>query len=263
LAGVYWKARCAGHKEESYLNQKKDTHFGYETIAKKDKSEKVGAVFNSVATNYDLMNNIMSMGLHHLWKSILIETTPLKNNAKILDIAAGTADISIEFLNKNKSFEIFHTDINLAMLKEGKKKLINQGKISPSILCDAEALPFPNNYFDCVIIGFGLRNMTNKEKALKEIYRVLCPGGKLAILEFSKIWSPLRKIYDEFSFKIVPKLGKFFAKDEESYQYLVESIRMHPDQKKMVELLKSGGFERTSFMNLSAGIVAIHKGYKL
>ena len=245
------------------MNQKKITHFGYETIAKKDKSEKVGAVFNSVATNYDLMNNIMSMGLHHLWKSILIETTPLKNNAKILDIAGGTADISIEFLKKNKGFKIFHTDINLAMLKEGKKKLINKGKIIPSVLCDAEALPFPNNYFDCVTIAFGLRNMTNKESALKEIYRVLCPGGKLVVLEFSKIWGPLRKIYDKFSFKIVPKLGKFFAKDEESYQYLVESIRMHADQKKMVELLKYGGFERISFMNLSAGIVAIHKGYKL
>ena len=245
------------------MNQKKDTHFGYETIDKQDKNKKVGAVFSSVATNYDLMNNLMSMGLHHVWKKILIETTTLKANSKILDIAAGTADISIEFLKKNKGFEIFHTDINLAMLKEGEKKLTNQGKITPSILCDAEALPFPNNYFDCVTIGFGLRNMTNKAKALKEIYRVLSPGGKVVILEFSKIWDPLKKIYDNFSFKIVPKLGKFFAKDEKSYQYLVESIRMHPDQKKLVELLKSGGFEKTSFINLSAGIVAIHKGYKL
>ena len=245
------------------MNQKKDTHFGYETISKKDKSEKVGGVFTSVAKNYDQMNNLMSMGLHNLWKKILIETTTLKANAKILDIAAGTADISIEFLKKNKNFKIFHTDINIAMLKEGKKKLINQGKIIPSILCDAEALPFQNNYFDCVTIAFGLRNMTNKEKALKEIYRVLSPGGKLVILEFSKVWSPLRKIYDKFSFNIVPKLGKFFANDEQSYQYLVESIRMHPDQKTLEELLKSEGFEKTSFTNLSAGIVAIHKGYKL
>ena len=148
------------------------------------------------------------------------------------------------------------------MLKEGKKKIINQGRITPSILCDAEALPFPYNYFDCVTIGFGLRNMTNKERALREIYRVLSPGGKIIILEFSKIWGPLRKAYDIFSFKIVPKLGKFFAKDEKSYKYLVESIRMHPDQKTLVELLKEEGFEKTSFMNLSAGIVAIHKGYK-
>ena len=244
------------------MNQKKDTHFGYETITKKEKGKKVSAVFNSVATNYDLMNNLMSMGLHHVWKRILIETTTLRTKSKILDIAAGTADITIEFLKKNKDYEIFHTDINLSMLKEGKRKLINQGKIIPSILCDAEALPFPNNYFDCVTIGFGLRNMTNKEKALKEIYRVLSPGGKLVILEFSKIWGPLRKVYDNFSFKIVPKLGKLFAKDEKSYKYLVESIRMHPDQNTLLKLLKAQGFEKTSFTNLSAGIVAIHKGYK-
>jgi len=147
-------------------------------------------------------------------------------------------------------------------LKEGKKKLINEGKIIPSILCDAESLPFPDNFFDCVTIGFGLRNMTNKKQALKEIYRVLSPGGKLVILEFSKIWPPLKKIYDQFSFKILPKLGKLFAKDENSYKYLVESIRMHPDQKKLLELIKSVGFEKTSFLNLSSGIVAIHKGYK-
>ena len=244
------------------MNNKKITHFGYEAITKEEKGKKVNAVFNSVATNYDLMNNLMSLGLHHVWKKILIETTTLKPKSKILDIAAGTADISIEFLKKNKDFEIFHTDINLSMLKEGKKKLINQGKIISSILCDAEALPFENNYFDCVTIGFGLRNMTNKERALKEIYRVLSPGGKVIILEFSKIWQPLSKAYDIFSFKIVPKLGKLFAKDEESYKYLVESIRMHPDQNKLLKLLKSQGFEKTSFMNLSAGIVAIHKGYK-
>jgi len=244
------------------LIKKKITHFGYEAITKEEKGKKVNAVFNSVATNYDLMNNLMSLGLHHVWKKILIETTTLKPKSKILDIAAGTADISIEFLKKNKDFEIFHTDINLSMLKEGKKKIINQGKITPSILCDAEALPFPNNYFDCVTISFGLRNMTNKEQALKEIYRVLSPGGKIIILEFSKIWRPLRKAYDIFSFKLLPKLGKLFAKDEKSYKYLVESIRVHPDQNILLELLKEQGFEKTSFMNLSAGIVAIHKGYK-
>ena len=244
------------------MNQEKNTHFGYEAIPKNEKRKKVKDVFNSVATNYDLMNNLMSLGLHHVWKKILTETTILKSKSKILDIAAGTADITLEFLKKNKEFEIFHTDINLSMLKEGKKKLINQGRIVPAILCDAEALPFPNNYFDCVTIGFGLRNMTNKEQALKEIYRVLSPGGKIVILEFSKIWQPLRKIYDKFSFNIVPKLGKFFAKDEQSYKYLVESIRMHPDQNQLLELLKKQGFENTSFMNLSAGIVCIHKGYK-
>lgn len=244
------------------MKQKKETHFGYDVITKEEKTKKVGEVFNSVATNYDLMNNLMSLGLHHVWKKILTETTTLKNKSKILDIAAGTADITSAFLKKNKSYEVFHTDINLSMLKEGKRKLINQGKITPSIVCDAEALPFPTNYFDCVTIGFGLRNMTNKEKALKEIFRVLSPGGKIVILEFSTIWSPLRKIYDEFSFKIVPKLGKLFAKDENSYKYLVESIRMHPNQKELLNILIKQGFEKTSFTNLSAGIVAIHKGYK-
>ena len=244
------------------MNQKKDTHFGYETITKKEKGKKVSAVFNSVATNYDLMNNLMSMGLHHVWKRILIETTTLRTKSKILDIAAGTADITIEFLKKNKDYEIFHTDINLSMLKEGKRKLINQGKIIPSILCDAEALPFPNNYFDCVTIGFGLRNMTNKEKALKEIYRVLSPGGKLVILEFSKIWGPLRKVYDNFSFKIVPKLGKLFAKDEKSYKYLIESIRMHPDQDTLKAMMEDAGFEQTTYQNLTGGIVALHRGFK-
>ena len=244
------------------MSKQKNTHFGYQSTTKEEKGKKVGAVFDSVATNYDLMNNLMSMGLHHLWKKILVETITLKPKSKILDIAAGTADISIEFLKKNKSYEVIHTDINLSMLKEGKRKLINQGKITPSIICDAEALPFPNSYFDCVTIGFGLRNMTNKEEALKEIYRVLSPGGKIVILEFSKIWKPLRKVYDTFSFKIVPKLGKLFAKDEKSYKYLVESIRMHPDQKTLLELLRNQGFEKTTYMNLSAGIVAIHKGYK-
>jgi len=244
------------------LNQKKDTYFGYEAITKVKKGKKVNAVFNSVASNYDLMNNLMSMGLHHVWKKVLIETTTLKPKSRILDIAAGTADISIEFLKKNKGYRVFHSDINLPMLREGSKKLINQGKFIPAILCDAEALPFPKNYFDCVTIGFGLRNMTNKKKALEEIYRVLSPGGKIIILEFSKVWQPLRKVYDIFSFKVVPKLGKLFAKDEKSYKYLVESIRMHPDQNTLIELLKTQGFEKTSFMNLSAGIVAIHKGYK-
>ena len=262
MARIHWKIRCSRNKKENNLNHKKNTHFGYSTTTVEEKGSKVGAVFDSVAPNYDLMNNIMSMGLHHVWKKILIDTITLKNKSKILDIAAGTADISLKFLKKNKDYELFHTDINLAMLKEGKRKLINEGKIIPSILCDAEALPFPENYFDCVTIGFGLRNMTNKTKALKEIFRVLSPGGKVVILEFSKIWSPLTKIYDKFSFNVVPKLGKLFANDEESYKYLVESIRMHPNQKNLLKLLEDQGFEKTNFINLSAGIVAIHTGYK-
>lgn len=244
------------------MKANKSTHFGYEIINEKEKALKVSAVFHSVANKYDLMNNLMSIGLHNVWKKILVETTPLKKNAKILDVAAGTADLTIAFSKKNKDFKIFHTDINLSMLKEGQKKIINYGKIIPSIACDAEVLPFPNNYFDCVIIGFGLRNMTNKDKALKEIYRVLAPGGKILILEFSKIWRPLSRLYDLFSFNVVPKIGKLFANDEDSYKYLVESIRMHPNQEELKVLMKKQGYEKISYTNLSAGIVAIHKGFK-
>ena len=204
----------------------------------------------------------MSFGLHRIWKKFVVETATLRPNAKILDIAAGTADLTLALDKEKKGYEIFHTDINYSMLKEGKKKLINNGNILPSIVCDAESLPFPANYFDCVTVGFGLRNMTQKDKALSEIYRVLCPGGKLIILEFSKVWRPLSKLYDAFSFKIVPKLGKLIANDEASYQYLIESIRVHPDQDELKKIMVNEGFENVSYLNLNAGIVAIHKGYK-
>ena len=239
-----------------------ETNFGFKKIKKEEKVGRVEEVFNSVATNYDLMNNLMSFGLHKAWKKVVIETTFLKSKAKILDIAAGTADLTLSFANEKKDYEIFHTDINFSMLKEGKKKLVNNGKILPSIVCDAESLPFPSNYFDCVTVGFGLRNMTHKEKALSEMYRVLSPGGKLIILEFSKIWRPLRKVYDLFSFNVVPKLGKYIVNDEESYRYLVESIRMHPSQDELKKIMIAEGFENVSYLNLNAGIVAIHKGYK-
>jgi|TARA_B110000967_G_C18806433_1_gene521287 demethylmenaquinone methyltransferase/2-methoxy-6-polyprenyl-1,4-benzoquinol methylase len=239
-----------------------ETNFGFKKIKKNEKVKKVGEVFNSVSVNYDLMNNVMSLGLHKIWKEIFVETAALRANAKILDIAAGTADLTLALAKEKKNYEIFHTDINYSMLKEGKKKLINSGNILPSIVCDAESLPFPNNYFDCVTLGFGLRNMTQKDKALSEIYRVLCPGGKLIILEFSKVWRPLSKLYDAFSFNIVPKLGKLIANDETSYQYLVESIRVHPDQDELKEIMVNEGFENVSYINLNAGIVAIHKGYK-
>ena len=242
--------------------KKNDVNFGFKNIKKDEKVRKVGKVFNSVAKNYDLMNNVMSFGLHKIWKKIVIETTSLKKNAKILDIAAGTADLTLALSKEKKSYEIFHTDINYSMLKEGKKKLINNGNILPSIVCDAENLPFPTNYFDCVTVGFGLRNMTQKDKALSEMYRVLSPGGKLIILEFSKVWGPLSKLYDTFSFNIVPKLGKLIANDEASYQYLVESIRVHPDQDELKKIMIDQGFEHVSYLNLSGGIVAIHKGYK-
>ena len=238
------------------------THFGFKSVNKNVKAKKVKGVFESVATKYDLMNSLMSGGLHKIWKKYFTQILTLKNNSKILDLASGTGDVCIELSNQNKNFKIFHTDINIKMLEQGKIKLIDQGKIIPSIVCDAEKIPFPSNYFDCITIAFGLRNVTNKEEALLEMYRVLSPGGKLVILEFSKIWSPLSKIYDGFSFNILPKLGKIFAKDESSYQYLVESIRMHPDQKTLQSMMQNQGFDNTSFQNLSGGIVAIHQGYK-
>jgi demethylmenaquinone methyltransferase / 2-methoxy-6-polyprenyl-1,4-benzoquinol methylase len=251
------------HQEFKGKKMKNDeVNFGFKNVNKDEKVKKVKEVFNSVAKNYDLMNNVMSFGLHRIWKRIVIETTPLKSNAKILDIAAGTADLTLALSKEKKNYEIFHTDINYSMLKEGKRKLIDNGSILPSIVCDAENLPFPTNYFDCVTVGFGLRNMTHKDKALSEMYRVLCPGGKLIILEFSKIWQPLNKLYDAFSFNIVPKLGKIIANDEASYQYLVESIRVHPDQDALKKIIIKEGFERVSYINLNAGIVAIHKGYK-
>ncbi|MDC0422889.1 bifunctional demethylmenaquinone methyltransferase/2-methoxy-6-polyprenyl-1,4-benzoquinol methylase UbiE [Methylophilaceae bacterium] len=244
------------------MKKNNETNFGFKNIKKNEKAKKVGEVFNSVAANYDLMNNLMSFGLHKIWKKIVVETMALKPNAKILDIAAGTGDLTLTLSNKKNNYEIYHTDINYLMLKEGKKKLINNGNIVPSIVCDAENLPFPKNYFDCVTIGFGLRNMTQKDKALSEIYRVLNPGGKLIILEFSKVWRPLSRLYDAFSFNIVPKLGKLIANDEASYQYLVESIRVHPDQDELKKIMTNQGFENVSYLNLNAGIVAIHKGYK-
>ena len=241
----------------------KKTQFGFQTISKTDKAQKVGEVFDSVSRNYDLMNNLMSLGLHKVWKRIVIQTASLRPKAKILDIASGTADLALSFSKLDKDFDIFQTDINYSMLTEGQKKLINQGKIIPAITCDAEALPFQSNYFDCVTIAFGLRNMTNKDKALQEIYRVLSPGGKAIILEFSHVHKQLKKTYDLFSFQIIPKLGKLFAQDESSYQYLVESIRVHPNQEELKKLMEEQEFENVSYVSLSAGIVAIHKGYKI
>ena len=240
-----------------------ETQFGFKKIAKSEKVKRVREVFDSVSNNYDLMNNLMSFGLHKIWKKIIIETSSLPKQAKILDVAAGTADITLAFAQLDKDFQIFQTDINYSMLMEGQKKLINHGVITPAITCDAEALPFPNNFFDCVTLGFGLRNMTNIDIALKEIYRVLAPGGKIIILEFSHVHKHLKKAYDFFSFNLIPKLGKVFAKDESSYQYLVESIRMHPNQEALKSIMEAEAFENVSFINISGGIVAIHKGYKI
>ena len=246
----------------------KKTHFGFSEIDASQKADKVASVFHSVASNYDLMNDLMSFGMHHIWKKFLVNISNAKKNARILDIAGGTADLSILLAKKigaqssNFKGQLIHSDINLSMLNIGRDKLINQGIFIPSVLCDAESLPFPDNYFDCVIVAFGLRNMTHKERALAEMQRVLKVGGRLLVLEFSKVWQPLSKVYDAYSFKLLPLMGKLLAKDAESYQYLAESIRMHPDQESLKTLMKKAGFGHVDFHNLSAGVVALHVGIK-
>lgn len=243
--------------------QQQTTHFGFKSINQEDKSKLVADVFDSVAPNYDIMNDVMSMGLHRIWKKFTFMTSNIKTGSKVLDIAGGTGDMSLNFKKMvGDTGEVWHTDINTNMLKIGRDRLINHGIITPQCLCDAEQLPFKDNYFDAVCVSFGLRNMTHKEQALKEMYRVLRSGGVLMILEFSKIHKPLNKLYDLYSFKFLPMMGKLIAKDSESYQYLAESIRMHPNQETLKQMMIDAGFENTKYNNLTFGIVALHKGYK-
>ena len=242
---------------------KSKTDFGFKQIDSDKKQQLVKGVFDSVAKNYDLMNDLMSFGLHRIWKKFLLLDNPLRGNEKILDLAGGSGDLSILFKEKNKNVQIIHSDINEEMLKEGKKKIIDRGLLIPSVTINAENIPFSNNYFDIVTISFGLRNMTHKNKVLNEIYRCLKPGGKIVILEFSKVHSSIKKVYDFFSFNIIPKIGQIVANDSNSYQYLAESIRMHPEQEKLLKMLEDEKFESCSYKNLTGGIVAIHSGYKI
>lgn len=217
----------------------------------------------SVAERYNLMNDLMSMGMHRLWKRFVMETSGVKPGDKVLDIAGGTGDLSVLFLQKvGKSGQVWLTDINNSMLSIGRDRLIDEGTPTPVAQCDAEKLPFPDNYFNCVSVAFGLRNMTHKDIALKEMLRVIKPGGTVLVLEFSKIWKLLQPAYDAYSFKLLPAMGKMIANDAESYQYLAESIRMHPSQNELKELMEQVGFERVEYFNLTAGIVALHRGYK-
>ena len=241
----------------------KTTHFGFNTVAEDEKAGKVAEVFHSVAERYNLMNDVMSVGLHRLWKRFAIETTGVRNGDKVLDIAGGTGDLSALFLQKvGKSGEVWLTDINNSMLSIGRDRLIDEGTPTPVAQCDAERLPFPDNYFNCVSVAFGLRNMTHKDMALKEMLRVIKPGGTVIVLEFSKVWKPLQPAYDTYSFKLLPAMGKVIADDAESYQYLAESIRMHPSQEELKEQMEQVGFERVKFFNMAVGIVALHRGYK-
>ena len=239
------------------------THFGYQTVDENEKAGKVAGVFHSVAQNYDIMNDVMSGGLHRVWKHFTINTAPLKKGDKVLDIAGGTGDLSRGWVKRvGKQGEVWLTDINSSMLTVGRDRLLNEGLILPVSLADAEKLPFPDNYFNLVSVSFGLRNMTRKEIALKEMYRVLKPGGTLLVLEFSKVYKPLSPVYDLYSFKLLPLMGKFIAKDAESYQYLAESIRMHPDQETLKQMMLDAGFDAVDYHNMSGGIVALHKGVK-
>ncbi|WMJ07421.1 bifunctional demethylmenaquinone methyltransferase/2-methoxy-6-polyprenyl-1,4-benzoquinol methylase UbiE [Nitrosomonas sp. sh817] len=241
----------------------KTTHFGFNTVAEEEKAGRVAEVFHSVAERYNLMNDLMSMGLHRLWKRFAIQASGVRMGDKVLDIAGGTGDLSALFLQKvGSSGEVWLTDINNSMLSIGRDRMIDDGTPTPVAQCDAEKLPFPDNYFNCVSVAFGLRNMTRKEIALKEMLRVLKPGGVIIVLEFSKVWKPLQSAYDAYSFKILPAMGKVITNDAESYRYLAESIRMHPAQLELQELMQQSGFDRVEFFNLTAGIVALHRGYK-
>lgn len=242
----------------------KTTHFGFQTVAEELKQKKVAEVFSSVAGNYDIMNDLMSFGLHRLWKAFTIQISGVRAGDRVLDVAGGTADLSLAFARKvGASGQVWLTDINHAMLTVGRDRVVDKGFALPVAQCNAEKLPFPDDWFDCVTVAFGLRNMTHKDAALAEMRRVLRPGGRLLVLEFSKVWKPLAPAYDLYSFKLLPWMGDKVAGDADSYRYLAESIRMHPGQEELKGLMERAGLARVDYFNLSAGIVALHRGYKL
>jgi demethylmenaquinone methyltransferase/2-methoxy-6-polyprenyl-1,4-benzoquinol methylase len=247
-------------------DETKTTHFGFKEVPLTDKSRRVADVFHSVASKYDVMNDLMSFGMHRLWKRFTIAQAQARSGQIILDLAGGTGDLTKAFAKKvGQSGLVILADINEKMLQRGRERLTDAGLTSNIryVQADAESLPFPNNYFDCITIAFGLRNVTDKLAALRSMYRVLKPGGKLLVLEFSKPVLPLlNTLYDKYSFHLIPKLGAWVSGDEASYQYLVESIRMHPDQQTLATMMSDSGFEDVEFHNLSAGIVALHQGYK-
>jgi demethylmenaquinone methyltransferase/2-methoxy-6-polyprenyl-1,4-benzoquinol methylase len=239
------------------------THFGFQSVDEAEKARHVRSVFDSVAPKYDVMNDLMSAGLHRAWKAYTVMVANLHEGDRALDIAGGTGDLAMAFSKKvGNSGQVVHTDINAAMLSTGRDRLIDKGVVLPTVVCDAEKLPFPDNYFNVVSVAFGLRNMTHKDVALKEMNRVLKPGGKLLVLEFSKVAKPLEKVYDWYSFKVLPRLGKLVAGDDASYRYLAESIRMHPGQKELKSMMHIGGFGHVDYHNLTGGIAALHVGIK-
>ncbi|MBS1235612.1 MAG: ubiquinone biosynthesis methyltransferase UbiE [Proteobacteria bacterium] len=244
----------------------KTTHFGFREVPESAKAGMVGQVFSSVASRYDVMNDVMSFGIHRLWKRFTIEQAGVRAGQKVLDLAGGTGDLAAQFVPQvGAAGSVTVADINAAMLDVGRARFADRGLAGnvEFVQANAECLPFPDNHFDCITIAFGLRNVTHIDAALASMFRVLKPGGRLLVLEFSKPVLPgLNAVYDAYSFHLLPKLGKLIANDEESYRYLVESIRKHPDQEKLKAMMEKAGFERTHYFNLSGGIVALHKGYK-
>ena len=239
------------------------THFGYQSVDEADKARHVRGVFDSVAPKYDVMNDLMSAGLHRAWKAFTVLVADVHEGDAVLDIAGGTGDLAMAFAKKvGKSGQVVHTDINEAMLSTGRDRLLDAGVSLPTVVCDAEQLPFPDDHFAVVSVAFGLRNMTHKDAALAEMRRVLRPGGKLLVLEFSKVAPPLQKVYDWYSFKVLPRLGQWVAGDDASYRYLAESIRMHPDQRTLKTMMHKGGFGHVDYHNLTGGLVALHVGMK-
>ena len=245
---------------------KETIDFGFRTVGKDDKADLVANVFHSVASKYDLMNDLMSFGIHRIWKRFTIEASGVRRNQRVLDLAGGTGDLTAKFSRLvGEKGEVVLADINDSMLKMGREKLRDLGIVGNVnyVQANAEELPFPDNYFDCITISFGLRNVTDKDKALRSMYRVLKPGGRLLVLEFSKpILEPLNKAYDAYSFHILPRIGQAIVSDAESYRYLAESIRMHPDQETLKAMMENAGLEQVSYNNMTGGIVALHKGFK-
>ncbi|HLX80399.1 MAG TPA: class I SAM-dependent methyltransferase [Burkholderiales bacterium] len=238
-----------------------DTHFGFERVAEGEKAKRVAEVFDRVAQRYDLMNDLMSFGLHRLWKMFAVTVARIRPGERVLDVASGSGDLARAFAARGA--EVCMSDINGPMLARGRDRMLDAGRMAPAVRCNAEQLPFAAASFDCVSVGFGLRNMTRKDVALAEMTRVLRPGGRLLVLEFSQVWKPLQKPYDLYSLRVLPWLGERVAGDAAAYRYLAESIRMHPDQRTLVAMLERAGLERVEYFNLAAGAVAVHRGYKL
>jgi len=240
------------------------THFGYEQVDVSEEARKVADVFDSVASKYDLMNDLMSAGMHRAWKAFTVAIAGLKPGERVLDVASGSGDLASAFARRvGADGEVWLTDINGAMLARGRDRMLDEGHALPLAQCNAEHLPFPSGHFDCVSVAFGLRNMTHKDVALAEMCRVLKPGARLLVLEFSRVWRPLARAYDWYSFNVLPWLGSKIAGDADSYRYLAESIRVHPDQEQLKSMMEQAGFERVEYFNLSAGVVALHRGYKI